>query len=347
MLGYAVRPAKGEAGYLLARYSYMGEIYIFTTDGLLLTTLGADARQAPFWPYAEQKIGMDITNLSFDAEHFWPSMFALDDGGVYLAAGKWHTSIARLEGLESVRRIDLGSLRITKESIDAAAPLRAKSASMSVLREGVQVHTIQAYSRDGFAQWDKNDWAPINKHNSFQLGRDGDKLVIGYRTNEPDLLRNAAVEYPFAFTQGGGLDLMLRTSENASRWAAVGDIRLFVTRRNGKLLAVLYRQKNAGIGKRQTFASPVHEVTFDDIEEVSNDVQLLSSGGNYQVIVPFSVLGLENPAGKTFRGDVGLVLSDGIRARARIYWHNKWDSMTADVPSEASLNPPQWGQIQF
>jgi hypothetical protein len=60
-----------------------------------------------------------------------------------------------------------------------------------------------------------------------------------------------------------------------------------------------------------------------------------------------SVLGLKDPVGKTFRGDAGLVLSDGARARARIYWHNKWDSMAADVPSEARLNPGQWGLFKF
>ena len=38
---------------------------------------------------------------------------------------------------------------------------------------------------------------------------------------------------------------------------------------------------------------------------------------------------------------------DGMRARARIYWHNKTDSMAADVPSEARLNPDQWGLFKF
>jgi len=30
MLGYPVNSAHGEAGYLVARYSYMGEIYIYS-----------------------------------------------------------------------------------------------------------------------------------------------------------------------------------------------------------------------------------------------------------------------------------------------------------------------------
>jgi hypothetical protein len=141
---------------------------------------------------------------------------------------------------------------------------------------------------------------------------------------------------------------MLRTtgSDNDKK-PEVGDIRLFVTKRNGKVLAVLYRQKAAESGNRQRFASPVGEVIFDDVQDVSNYVEVASKGSNHEFSVPLSLLGLRNPAGKTFRGDVGLVLSDGVRARARIYWHNKWDSMAADVPSEGRLNPGQWGLLKF
>ena len=348
MLGYPVRPARGQAGYMVARYSYMGEIYIYTTDGLLVTTLGGDTRVAPFWPYGKQRIGMPITGLSFDAEQFWPFMFELDDGNVYLSVGKWHTSIARLDGLDTVRRVDLGAVDVTSDMIAAAAPLRADAVSRSTLREQVKVHPVAAGASADFSRWPANDWAEINSQCSFQLGSDGRNLIVAYRTDQPELLRNSAAEYPFAFTQGGGLDLMLRASGTSNaREPRVGDVRLFVTKRNGHTLAVLYRQKAATATNPQTFASPVGEVTFDDVEDVSRFVQLASVGGNYEFSVPLSVLGIQGSTEKAFRGDAGVVLSDGMRARARIYWHDKTDSMTADVPSEARLNPSQWGVFKF
>ena len=190
-----------------------------------------------------------------------------------------------------------------------------------------------------------NGWAPINPNNSFQAGLSGDKPVVAYCTDQSQLLLNSASEFPFAFTQGGGLDLMLRTGgAGENKNPEPGDIRLFVTKKNGQVLAVLYRQKAAGAGTRQTFASPVGEVTFDD---VSKEVEVGADGSNYEFSVPLSVLGLKNPAGKSFRGDEGAVMSDGVRARARIYWHNKWDSMCVDVPSKARLNPGQWGLFKF
>jgi hypothetical protein len=348
MLGYPVKTALGESGYLVARYSYMGEIYVYYMDGILITTLGADTRSAPFWPYPEQKLGMAITGLSFEAEQFWPFMFGLDDGNVYLSLGKWHSSIVRLDGLDKVRRIDLGAVNATAEMIAAAAPTRVEEASKNAMRDEVSVPPIQAKIDGDLSEWPAKGWATINSGCSFQLGLEGENLVVAYRTNESQMLLNSATEFPFAFTQGGGLDLMLRTSGSGEdKNPEVGDIRLFVTKRNGRVLAVLYRQKATGSGNRQTFASPVGEVIFDDVQDVSKYVEVASRGSNYEFSVPLAVLGLNKPTGKTFRGDVGLVLSDGVRARARIYWHNKWDSMAADVPSEARLNPGQWGLFKF
>jgi hypothetical protein len=212
MLGYPVKSAQGDAGYLVARYSYMGEIYVYSTDGILVTTLGSDIRLAPFWPYPEQKPGMDITGLSFDAEHFWPFMFGLDDGNVYLSVGKWHSSIVRLDGLDKVQRIDLGPIDVTAGMIAAAATARQEKAVHETMRNEIRVPAIQAKIDGDFSEWPAQGWAAINPKCSFQIGLSGDKLVVAYRTDQNELLLNSAAEFPFAFTQGGGLDLMLRTS---------------------------------------------------------------------------------------------------------------------------------------
>ena len=80
---------------------------------------------------------MPITGLSFEAEQFWPFMFAEDDGSVYLAVGKWHTSIVRLDGLDTVRRVDLGRIEATKEDLARAAVLRDAASVKNKLRSEV------------------------------------------------------------------------------------------------------------------------------------------------------------------------------------------------------------------
>jgi hypothetical protein len=275
-------------------------------------------------------------------------MFGLDNGEVCMALGKWHTSIVRLDGLDKVRRLSLGRITVTPETLSAAAPVTGREAGNEGLRDELAVVAMRAKIDGTLDEWPAEGWAPISPGCAFRLGLAGDKLVAAYRTDQDQLLRNAATEFPYAFTQGGGLDLMLRTSGNSGGGdPQPGDLRLFVTKRNNQVLAVLYRQKADGSGNKETFSSPVGAVTFDDVVDVSRYVEVASNGSNYEFSVPLSVLGLNHPAGKTFRGDGGLVLSDGTRARARIYWHNKSDSMCADVPSEARLNPRQWGRFKF
>jgi hypothetical protein len=188
MLGYPVRLANGQAGYMVSRYSYMGEIYLYTVDGLLVTTLGGDTRLSPFWPYPKQKLRMEVTGLSFEAEQFWPFMFANNDGNIYLSIGKWHTSIVRLDGLDSIERVDLGYVAATKEEIAKAAPLRATTILREKLRAEVDVHPLDR-AATSLESWPYNDWAVIDKSSSFQLGTDGKNLIVAYRTNQPDLLR--------------------------------------------------------------------------------------------------------------------------------------------------------------
>jgi len=43
---------------------------------------------------------------------------------------------------------------------------------------------------------------------------------------------------------------------------------------------------------------------------------------------------------------VGLVRGDGHRNTQRVYWHNKGTTNISDDPSEARLEPQQWGVIQ-
>ena len=142
-------------------------------------------------------------------------------------------SIVRLDGLDKqVQRIDLGKIDVTAEMVAAAAPLRAAKAADDALRDEVTVPAIAAKIDGDLSEWPATNWASINPKSSFQLGLAGDKLVpwYAYRTDQDQLLLNSASEFPFAFTQGGGLDLMLRTSgAGDDKNPIAGDIRLFVT----------------------------------------------------------------------------------------------------------------------
>jgi hypothetical protein len=190
---------------------------------------------------------------------------------------------------------------------------------------------------------------PLDVHAAARV-HDG-TLYAAWRTDDPKLLANDAGDgWPYAFATGGGLDLMFRTRTDGNENKPIdGDVRLFVTRLNdpvnGPVLAVRFQQVG-GEGQSIRYTSPVGEVQFDSVREVSNRVRLAQRDGVYELAVPLDVLGLDGvKPGLTLRGDVGVLIGDGSETRRRVYWHNRAAQTTSDIPSEARLMPDKWGRL--
>ena len=91
----------------------MGNMYLFTADGLFVATLFKDVRQGKSWAMPAAERGMVLNDLTLHDENFWPSMTQTDDGRVYLVDGA-NTSLVRVEGLESIRRLPERPLTVTR-----------------------------------------------------------------------------------------------------------------------------------------------------------------------------------------------------------------------------------------
>jgi hypothetical protein len=105
-----------------------GNVYLFTTDGLLVATLFQDYKAAQPWPNEERR-GDEINNVSLFDECFFPSIQQMGDGRVYLVAGKFFSEIFEITGLDTVRRLPEQNLTITDEHIaDARRWLEAQPA---------------------------------------------------------------------------------------------------------------------------------------------------------------------------------------------------------------------------
>jgi hypothetical protein len=182
------------------------------------------------------------------------------------------------------------------------------------------------------------------------LAISGDRLYAAFRIGDAKLLQNSG-EVPNApFKTGGALDLMLGTNPAADpkRTKPVeGDLRLLVTLVKGEPKAVLYRAVVPGTKEPVPFSSPWRTITLDRADDVSADVQLAGAGGNYEFSVPLATLGLKPDAGRSLKGDVGILRGNGTAVTARVYWSNKATGITSDVPSEAALTPLLWGRIEI
>ena len=164
-------------------------------DGLFVQTLGGDMRNTPLWRMPERRRGMIVDNVSFEDEHFHPTINQTADGTIYLVAGKEHSSILKLEGLETVQRKDFGTLTLTEQTLAGLPPTLLEEQP----KEGRPVLTIgrgtEEIKTDGnLSDWPADTmWARIDAQASAAVRITPDHLYAAFKTETPTRLRTRAV----------------------------------------------------------------------------------------------------------------------------------------------------------
>jgi hypothetical protein len=351
-LGMPFKAQRGEAGTVFGINGERGTMYLMTSDGLFLQDVGGDMRVLPTigQKYPEAKRGMVVAGVSFHDEHYGPRLAQTKAGEVILLAGKEFSAVFRVDGLQAVKRRTFATVTLD------AARLAGLPPTIVVLprKQGRQTLPVAvgglAPKTDGdLADWPASTvWAKLDDRASAAVRIVGDRLHAAWRTGDPAALANAPGEPTLAFKRGGSVDLMLATDPKAPGnrvQPATGDLRLLATMQAGRSIAVLYRSVVPGTAEtaRVPFISPVGRVDFDRVEVVSTQVQLAQRGGDIELSVPLSLLGLQAAEGVVLRGDLGLLRGSGAVTTQRLYWNNLDTAICSDVPSEARLAPANWG----
>jgi sugar lactone lactonase YvrE len=352
--GPPVRPGVGEAGDLVAYSGEKGAIFLLTLDGLFVQTLGGDERTLPTWRMPEKRRGMTIEGVTFGAEQFHPTITQVDGGEIYMVVGHEHSSIVRLEGFETVRRLDVGPLVVDEGSLRDLPETLVERA-----REQGR-DTLAVIIRDGAPEVDGrlHDWPP--ETNWVDLGGQakaavtvaGDRLYAAFHTGDRNALANGGTDHRYLFNTGGALDLMLGADLGADRnrrEPARGDVRLLVASIGGRTKAVLFRAvaPDAPEGRDVLYQSPIGRVHFDEVADISDSVALAGHDGDFEFSVPLTVLGLRPEKEAEALGDLGILRGDGAQTTRRIYWNNLDTGLVSDIPSEARLRPTNWGVWRF
>ncbi|MEO8350170.1 MAG: hypothetical protein ABI680_00475 [Chthoniobacteraceae bacterium] len=371
LLGHLITPGgDSDAGPVFGINGNMGNMYLFTADGLFVAELFKDVRVGRSWSMPVAERGMNLNDISLHDENFWPSMTQTSDGAVYLVDGG-RTSLVRVDGLDTIRRIAPRKLTLTAADLEKAgawliARETARRAEMGSEKLRVAIRA-QAPSVDGaLDDWSAAEWADIDKRgtkanfNSDSKPYDvtaavaiaGDRLFAAFRTGDKDLLKNSGETPNAPFKTGGCLDLMFgaNSAPDAKRTEPVaGDCRLLVTLHDGKPRALLYRAVVPGTKEPVPFSSPWRTITLDRVDDVSADVQFAADkNGNYEISIPLTTLGLAGiKSGTVLRGDLGILRGNGFQTLQRVYWSNKATAIVSDVPSEAQLTPSLWGKWEI
>lgn len=367
MLGGLIDPTGSEAGPLWCVNGNMGPMYLMTVDGLFVATLFQDVRQGKPWSMPQAERGGNINDLSPHDENFWPSITQTSDGKVYLVDGA-RTSLVRVDGLQSLRRLPPATITVTAEDLiktQSWLDQREAGRQASAGRKSLKVtRATGAPQLNDFTTWTNAEWIEIDRRgtaanfnsNNKEYQVSGaimiaaDRLYIAYRTPDKHLWKNAGDAPEALFKTGGGLDFMLATDAAAAPGrvdAVAGDLRLTVAQVNGKPRALLYRPVVPGTAadKRVPFSSPWRTIWFDSVQDVSAQVQTAENKEGYAFSVPLATLGWNPESGKRYGGDLGLLRGDGHETTQRVYWSNKATGITSDVPSEAQLAPKFWGTL--
>ena len=376
LLGEFITPKDSDVGPLWIINGNMGNMYVFTADGLFVRTLFQDFRTGRSWSMPVSQRNMLLNNVSSSGENFWPSVTQTRDGQIFLVDGG-RTSLIRVEHLEKLRRLPAQDIVVTEKDLRAAQDWHEARESARQQAQGQEVLKIVLRQKapivDGkLDDWEGAQWASIDKRGvrawfdsnskpyevAAAVALAGDRLYAAYRTGEKDLLRNSGESANAPFKTGGALDLMLAADPRANpsrRVPVAGDLRLLVTlvpdgkTKKARPLALLYRAVLPGTPAkdRVPFSSPWRTIFFDQVLDVTEHLEFASDAGNYEFSIPLSVLGLKAQAGMTLRGDLGVLRGDGLQTIQRIYWNNKSTGIVQDVPSEAMLTPHLWALGQW
>ena len=354
----------GEIGEVISTSQWHGlHVPLITTDGILFARLLRDPADGGE-PGPDMWRGECIQYLN-----------KLDDGRVILAHGKNAHHFMQVTGLENVRRF-AGNLVLAPEHTQLAADRlkgrqeQAEAATPIRVTWPGKAPAAKAVAIDGaLDDWDWTTASAIGRKTGAP------RAEVALRLGAPDQWGNFKVLYiafrvfkngPFLntgkddalrlFLTGDAVDVQFCTSPAAiasRKEPVMGDCRLVISKLDGKPVAVLY---NAQVPNAKTpvgFSSPMRTVTFDAVAVVKDAVVAITDTADGYVVeatIPLSIVSGGNDAGlwpgRVVQGDAGIIVADKAGRRvSRLYRFNQNTQIVSDVPTEATLNPDQWGKI--
>jgi hypothetical protein len=316
--------------------------YLISSDGLYIGTVQPDSPVGPTGKWAES----------------WRFWYQAPDGSVYLINGANQAQhILKVTGLEQSGRFS-GTLTLTLADVATAT---ATASDDNAIAPVAHQPPISITWRDASPTIDGDlaDWAmgygtsivrEPGHRATAALARDAANLYLAWQVEDDSPLQNHGTDWRTLFISGDCVDLMLATDAHAPKRsaAASGDLRLLLSVFQDKPVAVLYRPVVPGTARPiRLMAAQLDRI--DLLTQASVAVRRSPGGYAIEAMVPFSALGISTSGIDTLQGDVGVISSDpaGRDRVKRSYHYNQQTAMVADLTTEATLQPGEWGEVRF
>lgn len=362
LLWAGIADSGGEIGHVIAVQGNKGQAFLFSEDGLFVSTLFRDVREEPQGRGDREIKGADWTNITLHEEPFNGWFGRQSDGVHRYLFGNTAALVTRIEGLDKVTRIKPITVRISGPrggATNAAVSPITQERSIKVPFIG---NREPAFRCNG----DPADWADIPRHAIKQgdkvvaqvaLAYEADYLWILAEVTDSSPLRNQLSDITNAFKTGDAIDLCIGPRNPDRSQPITGDVRVLLVPGPDKSKVIAYRQVQTGKtrGSKQLYQSPVRKVTFDDVYEIPDAKVVFKptdQGYLCEAFIPLAQLDLAKAtAGLRVRGDLGVLWGNdaGRITERRLYLFNRSpdSTVTADLPTEAALLPGAWGEFYF
>jgi hypothetical protein len=343
----------------------LGQDFLMTTDGLYIGAMFQDGRLPgeALPDKEEQLVGRPMEGFSEGGEPFNGWFGKQNDGKIRLTTGMAGQAamILEIKGLETIRRFQGGTLKVT-------APQLAKAVTDNLARAqniaGNKSYAIRKIANPPVINGETDEWKDVPtltiarqgqpEKATVKLAYDATNLYALYEVQDATPWLNQGKEFARLFKTGDAVDLQIGTRTTAHNEPQAGDKRVVIAQWNGKPVAVLMApfDANAPVGAAKTYSSPVGTRQFQRVEILSNAVVSVKKQGNLyrvEMALPLKDLGVSPQAGQSLRGDVGFISSDaaGLINTARTYWSNTQTNLVNDEPLEAWLYPQLWGEWKW
>ena len=328
---------------------YHGQFNLLTADGLWVAALASDNRFSPA-----------MSEHTFYCENFSGFFYKhRDNGKHYYIAGETDTRIMEVTGLETIRTGSV-ALVLTERDAAQAREVAARRPATAAAVKPLVIRAAVPRLRGEPADWKFDEHAAFDagagRKARFALAHDAESLYAAFDVKDDSPMKNAGSDFALLFKTGDTCELMLATDPTADprrKRPVAGDARILMTEMSGQLVAVLYQPAaRAGLKREpRVFASPTGSETFDRVvrlPEARLALKRRADGYLLEAAIPLASLGMKLEKGAALRGDVGVLFSTpgGNAVGRRAYLFNQDTQITQDVPSEARLQPANWGSIR-
>jgi hypothetical protein len=181
---------------------------------------------------------------------------------------------------------------------------------------------------------------------SARMLYDDKNLYVAFDVKDDSPWKNAGGDTTALFKTGDEVSVWIG-KKPGNRTIEFGDVRILFAPDGDKVKVVAYRPKVATGAKQVSFRSPSGEVRMDKLEtiiDVTTAVKVTEKGYRLEAAIPWTTIGLDAKSEK-FGLDLSINFSDpaGQRNVARMHWARNGAEIVYDLPTEARLDPKNWG----